>query len=48
MTFIKLDQAGFDSPCRELSNSGLGILVALLARWQINLLSACIGRQLQL
>ena len=30
MTFTKLGQADFDSPCRELSNGDLGIIVALL------------------
>ena len=39
MTFIKLDQADLDSPRRELSNSGLEIVVALLVRWQIDFLS---------
>ena len=35
MAFTKMDKAGLDSPCRELSNGGLGIVVALLVRWQI-------------
>ena len=34
MTFIKLDQADLDSPCREISNGGLKIAVALLVRWK--------------
>ena len=29
MTFIKLDQADLDSPRQELSNGGLGIVLAL-------------------
>ena len=29
MTFIKLDQADLDYPCRELSNGGLKIIAAL-------------------
>ena len=37
MTFTKLDQADLNSPCRELSNGGLKIFVALLVRWQINI-----------
>ena len=40
MTFIKLDQADLDSPCRELSNGGLKFVVVLLVCWQINFLSA--------
>ena len=35
MTFTKLDQEDLDYLCRELSNGGLGIVVALLVRWQI-------------
>ena len=37
-----------NSPCRELSNGGLGIVVALLVRYQINILSAPIGCPIQL
>ena len=48
MTLIKLDQAGLDSPHRELSNGDLGIFVALLVRWQINRSSARTGRPIQL
>ena len=29
MNFTKIDQADLDSPCQELSNGGLGIVVAL-------------------
>ena len=32
----KLDQADLNSPRQDLSNDGLGIVVALLVRWQIN------------
>ena len=36
MDHTKIDTADLDSPCRELSNSGLGIAVALLVcRWII-------------
>ena len=31
MNFTKIVKADLDSPCRELSNGGLGIVVALLA-----------------
>ena len=30
MTFIKLDQADLDSPCQELSNGILEVVVTLL------------------
>ena len=33
MTFTKLDQADLGSPRQELSNGGLGIVVALLILW---------------
>ena len=29
MTFTKLDQVDLDSPCRELSNGGLGVVIPL-------------------
>ena len=45
MTFIKLDQADLDSPCRELSNSDLGIVVALVVRWQIIFCRLVLGVQ---
>ena len=48
MNFTKIDQADLDSPRRELSNGGLGIVVALLVRWGINFLSARIGHPIQL
>ena len=48
MTFTKLDQAGLDSPRRELSNAGLGIVVPLLVRWQINSVWASTGGSIQL
>ena len=35
MNFTKIDKADFYSPRRELSNGGLGIVVALLVCWQI-------------
>ena len=38
MTFTELDQADLDSPCRELSIGGLGIVVSLLVRWCVRLL----------
>ena len=37
-----------DSPRQELSNGGLGFIVALLVRWQIDFLSARTGRPIQL
>ena len=48
MSFTKIDQADLDSPRRELSNGGHGIVVALLVRWGIKFLSARIGRPIQL
>ena len=48
MSFTKIDPADLDSPRRELSNGGLKSVVALLVRWQINFLSARIGRSIQL
>ena len=35
MSFTKLDQAGLDSPRRELSTGGPGIVVALSVRWNV-------------
>ena len=40
MTFMKMNQAGLDSPRREFSNGGLEIVVVLLVCWQIIFLSA--------
>ena len=48
MNFTKIVKADLDSPRRELSNGGLGIVVALLVHWQIIFLSARIGRPIQL
>ena len=47
MNFTKIDPADLNSPCRELSNGGLGIVVTLSARWEIDFLSAHIGRPIQ-
>ena len=33
MNFTKIVKADLDSPRRELSNGGLGIVVILLVRW---------------
>ena len=41
-------KADLDSPRRELSNGGLGIVVALLVRWQIDFLSVYTGGPIQL
>ena len=35
MTLTKLNQADLDSPCRELSNYGLNIVVALVFFWEL-------------
>ena len=48
INFTKVYMAYVDSPCRELSNGGLGIVVALLVRWGINFLSTYSGRVIQL
>ena len=48
MPFTKIVPADLDSPCRELSNGGLGIAVAFLVCRQIMFLSAHIGRPNQL
>ena len=44
MNFIKIDPADLNSPRRELFIRGIGFIVALLVRWQIDFLSARIGR----
>ena len=44
----KIYHVDLDSPRRELSNGGLEIVVALQVRWQINFLSARIGRPIKL
>ena len=47
MNFIEIVKVDLDSPRRELSNDGLGIVVALLVRWQkkcrfiLEVLSSC-------
>ena len=43
-----LTETDLNSPHRELSNGGLKSVVAPLVRWQINFLSARIGRSIQL
>ena len=48
MTFTELDQADLDSPCRELFNGGLGIVAALLVRWQIDFSCVSTGGSIQL
>ena len=48
MTFTKIDPADLDSSRRELPNGGLKSVVTLLVHWQINFLSAHIGRPIQL
>ena len=48
MDHTKIDPADLNSPCRDISNGGLGIVVALLVRWQIDFLLARIGRPIQL
>ena len=46
--WTKIVKADLDSPCRELSNGGLESIATLLVRWQIDFLSARIGRPIQL
>ena len=46
--FTKLYQADLDSPCQELSNSGLGIVITLLVRRQIDFLCVSTGDPIQL
>ena len=48
MTFTKLDPADLDSPCRELSSGGLGIVVALLVCRGIKFLCVSTGGPIQL
>ena len=45
MDHTKINPADLDSPCREFSNGGLGIVVALLVFWQIDVLSLVLGVQ---
>ena len=40
-----MHRAKSDSPCRELSNGGLGSVVALLVAWQINYSCVCVTDQ---
>ena len=48
MDHTKIGTADLDSSCRELSNGGLGIVIALLVRRGINFVCAYIGRAIQL
>ena len=48
MKITKIVKADLDSPRREVSNGGLKSVVTLLVRWQIDFLSARIGRPIQL
>ena len=48
MDLTKMYQVDLDSPRRELFIRGPGFIVALLVRWQIDFLSARIGRPIQL
>ena len=43
-----MHQADLDSPCQELSNSAIGIVVAPLVHWQIVFLRASTGLAIQL
>ena len=48
MALTKIYHVDLDSPRRELFIRGLGFIVARLVRWQIDFLSARIGRPIQL
>ena len=48
MNFTKIVKADFDSPRRELSNNGLGIVVALLVFPAINFSCVSTGGLIQL
>ena len=48
MTFTKLDQADLNSPRRDLSNGGLGIVVTLMVCLKINFACASTGGSIQL
>ena len=48
MNFTKIDQADLDSPCQELSNGGLGIVVAFPVCSGIEFSRACTGGPIQL
>ena len=45
ISFTEIDTAYLDSPRRELSNGGLGIVVALLVHWGVNFLCVSTGSQ---
>ena len=48
MNFTKIVKTYLDSPCRELSNGGLEIVVALLVRPAINFVCVSTGGPIQL
>ena len=48
MTFTKMNKADLESPCRELSNGGLGIVAVLLVRWKIDFSCASRSSAIQL
>ena len=48
MDQTKMNQEDLDSPRRELSNSGLGTVVALLVRWGIDFCGLILGYPIQL
>ena len=45
MDHTKIGTAYLDSPCQELSDGGLGIVVALLVRWGIDFCVRALGVQ---
>ena len=46
MNFTKILETDLDSPCRDLSNGGLGIFLALLVCWGVIFSCACTGAQI--
>ena len=48
MNCTKMYQADLDSSCRDLSNGGLRIVVALLVCWQIDFSCVSTGGPIQL
>ena len=48
MDQTKIDLTDLNPPRRELSNGGLGFVVALSVCWQIDFLCACTGGPIQL
>ena len=48
MDKTKIDPADLNPPRCELSNGGLGFVVALSVRWQIDFLCAYTGSPIQL